>query len=176
MTSNGIFEEYQYDILFYSDYNFKSMCNKIEEKIVKQNLYINGGTLNFNNLTYSSDILIVCSKENELIGFNSLMLNRYDLYIIQIGIKNEHKKKGIGTQMMKIAISIAQQFNLKVSAHVRDYNIASQNMIKGLGFKKMSYNSSPNNHFYVLDSSLKMDDAISNKVIKKVKINEKLNN
>lgn len=174
MGSDINHDNYQYDILFRDDCHFKSTCNKIEEEIVKQNLFINGGTLNFNNLTYRSDILVVCFKENELIGFNSLMLNRDNLYIIQIGIKNEHKKKGIGTQMMKIAISIAQRFNLKVSAHVRDYNIASQNMINRLGFEKMPFNGSPNNPFYVLDNSLKMDDDISNKVIKKV-IN-KLNN
>ena len=133
-----------------TDY-FYQVCDYIEEYITKENLFINGGTLNYNSLTYDSDILLVVFDNKIPIGYNSIV--RYDdgLYIYQIAVKKKYQNKGIGTLMLKKAIEIADEENTFVTEHVMNYNIASQKMFLNLGFKKVSEDSKTGNGFYILN-------------------------
>ena len=140
-----------YDIIIPSDNKFISICDECEKEIVTPNLSKNGGTLNFSNLVYNSDILIVCYKEKEIVGFNSLVMNKNELYIYQIGVKPGYKNQKIGTNLMKLAIDIAKKKNLMITAHVREYNIYSKMMMESVGLKKIDEYSSTNNLFYLLD-------------------------
>ena len=140
-----------YIIVNKDDKRFKNVCNYIEKHIVKENLRENGGTLNFTNLTYNSDYLIICTKRFVPIGFNSIIQFDNNLYINQIGVKNKYKKQGIGTQMMQMVIDIATAADIAVSADVRDYNIASQKMFQSLGFEKIDEYSTEEGYYYELD-------------------------
>lgn len=140
-----------YDIIIPSDSKFISVCDECEEKIVTPNLSRNGGTLNFSNLVYNSDILIVCYKGKEIIGFNSLVMDENELYIYQIGVKPGYKNQKIGTSLMNLAIDIAKKKNLMVTAHVRDYNTYSKMMMESVGLKRIDEYSSKGNSFYLLD-------------------------
>ena len=130
---------------------FYQVCDYIENHITKENLSKNGGTLNYNNLTYNSDILLVASDNGIPIGYNSIVKYNKGLYIYQIAVKKEYQNKGIGTLMLKKAIEIAEEQNTFVTAHVMNYNIASQKMFLNLGFKKIDEDKKTGNGFYALN-------------------------
>jgi len=131
------------------DRKFDDICSYLEKNICNENLSENGGTLNYSNLTYGSDLLIVAFDKSKPVGYNSIVLIEDGVYIYQIALKNEYKHKGIGTSMMQVAIDFANNIDQNVFAHVRDYNTASQKMMEGLGFKKISDNKG--NYLYLLD-------------------------
>lgn len=127
---------------------FNKICAYCDKRIVEENLSINGGTLNYSGIIYDSDIIIVCFDKTKPIAFNSIVELDDSLYIYQIAVKNSHKKQGIGETLMHKAISIATCKNKAVTAHVRDYNEASNHLFKKLGFTAIEPGS---NTLYVLD-------------------------
>lgn len=128
-------EEYVYLTLTRKSEEFKKICDYLDKKIVDENLYRNGGTLNYSGLVYESDILIVCFKDNVPVGFNSVIELPEGYYIYQIAVSKEEKKKGIGKQLMQMIMDRAAANNKDIAAHVRDYNTASQKLFESLGFK-----------------------------------------
>lgn len=132
-----------------TDYFYK-ICNYIEENINRENLYTNGGTLNYSNLTYDSDILLVAFKDNIPVGYNSIVMCEDGYYIYQIAVKKEYQNSGIGTLMLKKAIKIAKDNKSFVIANVMNYNINSQKMFLKQGFKKMDENPITGDGLYAL--------------------------
>lgn len=128
---------------------FISLCSYLEANIVDENHSKNGGTLNYSNLTYYSDILLVAYKEDIPVAFNSLVFHKKDLlYCNQYVVKKEFQNKGIGKRIMESAMKIVDELNVDFSAHVKDYNIASQKVFTSLGFKKVGYLSEVDNYYY----------------------------
>jgi hypothetical protein len=68
------------------DKGFKKVCDYLESTIVKENLSINGGTLNHHSLTYNSDVLLVAVVENIIIGYASLVKIQNTCYVYQIAL------------------------------------------------------------------------------------------
>ena len=130
--------------------NFTEVCDYIEQYINRENLSINGGTLNYSNLTYDSYILLLAIDNGVPVGYNSIVVYEKGLYIYQIAVKKEYQNKGIGTLMLKKAIEIAKKHNTNVTAHVMNYNIASQKMFLKLGFQKVDEDKKTGNGFYYL--------------------------
>ena len=130
---------------------FYQVCNYIEENINRENLFKNGGTLNYSNLTYDSDILLVVFDNEIPVGYNSIVKYKGGLYIYQIAVKKKYQNKGIGTLMLRKAIKIAEEENTFVTAHVMNYNVASQKMFLNLGFKKIDEDKNTGNGFYILN-------------------------
>ena len=62
---------------------FQNACAVLEENITKENLVVNGGTLNYNGLTYESDILLVAVSDEKPVGYVSLVLVQDSLYVYQ---------------------------------------------------------------------------------------------
>lgn len=116
---------------------FKTICKYCDRKIVEENLSINGGTLNYSGIVYNSDYLIVCIDNNIPIAFNSIVELEDNIYINQIAVKNNRKKQGIATQLMQIAISMGESKEKAITAHVRDYNTASNHLFQKLGFQAL---------------------------------------
>lgn len=133
---------------------FYKLCNYIEEHINRENLFKNGGTLNYSNLTYESDILLIAFDNGIPVGYNSIVRYEDGLYIYQIAVKKEYQNKGIGTLMLRRAVEIADEENTFVTAHVMNYNFASQKMFLNLGFKKVSEDSKTGNGFYILNQKI----------------------
>ena len=88
---------------------FNHVCDYVEQNINRENLSINGGTLNYSNLTYESDILLVALDNGVPVGYNSIVTYEDGLYIYQIAVKKEYQNKGVGTLMLKKAIEIAKK-------------------------------------------------------------------
>ena len=130
---------------------FYQVCNYIEENINRENLFKNGGTLNYSNLTYDSDILLVVFDNEIPVGYNSIVKYKGGLYIYQIAVKKKYQNKGIGTLMLRKTIKIAEEENTFVTAHVMNYNVASQKMFLNLGFKKIDEDKNTGNGFYILN-------------------------
>jgi len=128
--------------------DFLEICSQLEETVVKDNLRQNGGTLNFSNLTYHSDILIVGFEGNTPVAFNSLIIHGSSLYVYQIAVKKEYQEKGIGKYLIDRAKQLASTLNLDVTAHVKKYNIASQKMFESCGFFRSAENSDDEDYFY----------------------------
>lgn len=157
---NSYIDNVEFRIIKANDTNFKDVCDYVEKNINKENLYINGGTLQNTGLTYKALFLIVAYKDNFPIAYNSVRQKVGDeLYISQIAVKKEFKRLGIGTKMMEIAIEIAKLNNKDVTAHVRYYNIPSIEMFKSLGFtqsmnltKKGSYKFTLNQKELTVDN------------------------
>jgi len=133
-----------------TDY-FNRMCDHVEEHINRENLSINGGTLNYRDLTYNSDILLIAFDNDIPVGYNSIVRYGGGLYIYQIAVKKEYQHKNIGTLMLRKAIEIADEQGTFVTAHVMNYNTASQKMFLKLGFKKVDENKETGNGFYILN-------------------------
>lgn len=128
---------------------FNRICAYCDKHIVQENLSINGGTLNYSGIVYDSDIMIVCFDKTKPVAFNSIVELEDCLYIYQIAVKNNNKQQGIGTELMQRAITIAKSKNKPVTAHVRDYNDASNHLFQKLGFEAVEPGS---NTLYVLDT------------------------
>lgn len=128
---------------------FNKLCNYCDKKIVTENLSINGGTLNYSGIVFDSDIIIVCFDKTKPVAFNSLVELEDSIYIYQIAVKNTHKNEGIGTELMQRAISIAKSKQKAVTAHVRDYNDASNHLFQKLNFNAIEPGS---NTLYVLET------------------------
>lgn len=137
-----------------TDYFFE-VCDFVEENINRENLSENGGTLNYSNLTYNSDILFIAFDKGIPVGYNSIVRYEDGLYIYQIAVKKEYQNKGIGTSMLRKAVEIADEENSFLTAHVMNYNSASQKMFLNLGFKKISEDPKTGNGFYVLNQRRK---------------------
>lgn len=131
---------------------FNDICNYLEQNITKENLSINGGTLNYKNLTYDSDVLFVAyDNDNEkLVGYNSVIKYEDGYYIYQIAVKKEFQNQGIGKQLALKSIELAESEKELLTAHIMEYNEASKRLFSSLGFKKLSVNNG--NGFYVLDT------------------------
>ncbi len=133
-------EEVKYDIRVIPNGSkeFFPLCQQLEQTITCENLRVNGGTLRFSSLIYKADEILVAYENGEPVGYNALVRADKSLYIYQIAVKKTHQHKGVGTAMMKAAISIAASENLNVTAHVMEYNEPSKGMFNSLGFKKLS--------------------------------------
>lgn len=128
---------------------FMEMCAQCELEIIPQNLKKNGGTLNYSNLTYESDFLILCVNSQKPIAFCSLViLDNADIYVYQIAVKKEYQKRGIGKKMIEISQRLASNLGVNVSAHVKEYNISSQRMFESCGFIKNDEYSDEDEFFY----------------------------
>jgi ribosomal protein S18 acetylase RimI-like enzyme len=139
------------------DKGFKKVCDYLESTIVKENLSINGGTLNHHSLTYNSDVLLVAVVENIIIGYASLVKIQNTCYVYQIALKKEFQQKGIGTGLIKRAIDIAEDNGLDLTANVMDYNTNSKKMFTRLGFEKIGY-TKENDGFYKYYQRRKTND------------------
>ena len=118
----------------------------------------NGGTLNYSNLTYESDLLILCLHEQKPIAFCSLViLDTAGIYVYQIAVKKEYQKRGIGKQMIEISRGLASNLGVSVSAHVKEYNISSQKMFEKSGFIKSDEYSDEDEFFYEYKQIIKDD-------------------
>ena len=138
-----------------TDY-FYQICDYLEKNINRENLYRNGGTLKYTNLTYNSHILFVAFDNDIPVGYNSIWKNLEGYYVAQIAVKKEYQNKGIGTLMMQKIIEIAESENKYITAHVMNYNTASQKMFLGLGFEKIREDEVTGNGFYILDQREKI--------------------
>lgn len=128
---------------------FMERCAQCESEIVPENLRKNGGTLNYHNLTYESDFLILCMQGDEPIGFCSLvMLDKQGLYVYQIAVKKEYQRMGIGAEMVGMTKQLASDLGINASAHVMAYNIGSQRTFEKCGFIKNIEYSSADEYYY----------------------------
>ena len=129
---------------------FYKICDYVEKNINRQNLSENCGTLNYSNLTYDSDILLIAFDNDIPVGYNSIVKYKGGLYVYQIAVKKEYQHKGIGTEMLRKAVEIADEQETFMTANIMDYNTASQKMFSRLGFKKIGENTATGNGFYAL--------------------------
>lgn len=139
---------FRYVIISNNSTAFSKICEFCDKYIVRENLRENGGKLNYNGLILSSKFLIVCIDERNIpIAFNSIVEWKEDYYIYQIVVKREHQQKGIGTELLKKIIEIAENDNKNVTSHVRSYNIESQRLFNKFDFEEIS---NGNNILYIL--------------------------
>ena len=149
-------EHYEIKSLDRNMETFIPTCDYLEANITSENLRENGGTLNFSNLTYESDILLVAFDKENPIGYNSVVKIRNGYYIYQIAVKKEYQHKGAGKMMMKQVMDMAAKEKVDVVAHAMNYNEASKGMLIGLGFKKVDEDKETGNGLYILKQKKKL--------------------
>ena len=113
---------------------FKSVCRILERRIVKENLVSNGGTLNYDNVTYESDHLLIALTGKKIIGYASILDGEDAYYIYQIAVGKEYQGQGVGSALVERVKAIAASENKNVTANIRDYNVNSRKMFTRLGF------------------------------------------
>ncbi len=137
----------EYRVVKSTDVDFQKVCKQCEE-IVLENLFSNGGTLQFRYLTYQADCIIIAQEEN-IIGFNALLVDFRDgFYVNQIAVKKNCQQKGIGTHLIVMSKDMADKLSLPVYAHVREYNIGSQKTFEKCGFKRDDTYRTEDSYFY----------------------------
>ena len=134
---------------------FLEICDYVEKNINRENLRENGGTLKYSNLTYNSDILLIAFNNDIPIGYNSVVECNGGYYIYQIAVKKEYQNMGIGTEMLRVIVNLAQNQDVGVSAHVMSYNEPSLKMFNSFGFKRVDESSKNGNNFLVLNQKVK---------------------
>ena len=86
---------------------FKSVCRILERRIVKENLVSNGGTLNYDNVTYESDHLLIALTGKKIIGYASILDSEDAYYIYQIAVGKEYQGQGVGSALVERVKAIA---------------------------------------------------------------------
>lgn len=110
------------------------------EMIALENHISNGGTLRYLNLVKNaSDYVLYCAYNNKVIGFLALtksFLYKNDIYLMQIAVKKQFQKMGIGTALIKYLKSHSKQYKY-ITSNVRKDNIPSQKLHEKNNFKKI---------------------------------------
>ena len=128
--------------------NFRDVFKYCADNVIPENLKENGGTLMFKRVVFQSDTVIIACDNEDIVAFNALRTRPEGLYINQIAVKNSHKRQGIGTELVELAKDYAKAKEMSVYCHVREYNVASQEMFKSCGFIKNDSLSTEDNFFY----------------------------
>lgn len=82
------------------------------------------------------DTFLVVEKDKEVIGFVIGIVQKKEGHILVIAIRDDFKRKGIGTFLMKKLIDIYKKKGItRLKLEVRVSNIAAISMYKNLGFK-----------------------------------------
>lgn len=140
----------EYRVVRKEDADFENVCARCEKEIVLENLVCNGGTLQFQHLTYSSDCIVVALESSNFVAFNALVINsNLGFYVNQIAVKKKQQRKGIGTTLITMGKDMADKLSLPVYAHVREYNIGSQRAFEKCGFEKEDTYRTQDSYFYV---------------------------
>ncbi|KYC53992.1 MAG: putative N-acetyltransferase [Candidatus Methanofastidiosum methylothiophilum] len=90
------------------------------------------------NFLYESyrDTFLVVETNKAIIGFVIGIVQKKEGHILVIAIKDEYKKKGIGTFLMKKLIEVYEKKGItQLKLEVRTSNLAAITMYKRLGFK-----------------------------------------
>ncbi|NYT14015.1 MAG: ribosomal protein S18-alanine N-acetyltransferase [Candidatus Methanofastidiosa archaeon] len=82
------------------------------------------------------DTFLVVEKDGEVIGFVIGIVQKKEGHILVIAIRDDFKRKGVGTFLMKKLIDIYKKKGItRLKLEVRASNIAAISMYKNLGFK-----------------------------------------
>ena len=128
--------------------NFEEVCRDCFENITKENLFTNGGTLKTEDAVFQADTIIVAMDDGLIVGYSALRASVHELYIIQIAVKNSHKRMGIGRELLNHVKKIAFSLSVEVTADIREYNQASQALFESNGFIRDEEISSADVFFY----------------------------
>ncbi|KYC45170.1 MAG: putative N-acetyltransferase [Candidatus Methanofastidiosum methylothiophilum] len=82
------------------------------------------------------DTFLVVEKDMDIIGFVIGIIQKKEGHILVIAIRDDYKRRGIGTILMKKLIEVYQKKGItKLKLEVRISNVAAISMYKNLGFK-----------------------------------------
>jgi len=79
--------------------------------------------------------IIVAKAEEKIIGYISVYDNEDSLDIMKIAVKEDYKRKKIGTRLLNFVID---NFNKKIFLEVRESNLRAINFYTRYGFAKIS--------------------------------------
>ncbi len=80
-------------------------------------------------------LFYVAEENGKIKGYILMHLFEEGLHIINIAVRKEARRKGIGTMMLKKAVNIAEEKNIPLLVlEVRESNIQAINLYKKFGF------------------------------------------
>lgn len=126
--------KYNYIFVNRDDKTFKSICNYLSKHVAKENYKENGGTLPKDDEISCADFIVICTKGLIPVGYNSILNLKDGLYINQIGVKNKYKQQGIGTEMMKTVMSLAEGAQRDIYTKVEEKEKIAQKFFESVGF------------------------------------------
>lgn len=100
----------------------------------------NKNFLNWSNMINNTNDyhVLLYEKNNEIIGFLNFSIVDYDLWISEIQIKDNFKKKGIMKQLIKYFTSLEICNNYKkIIIHINENNKISKDVFSHIGFKSI---------------------------------------
>ena len=109
--------------------------NKIENIIQDEYEFWNSNILK-SELLKSSCKYIVAKEADEILGFAGIFVTLDDVQIMNIVVKKNKRRMGIGNILLKNLINLAKQTNLEIlTLEVNSNNIPAQNLYKKFGFE-----------------------------------------
>lgn len=93
---------------------------------------------------------IKASINDEIVGFAGILINYDDIHIMNIVVKKEQRKKGIGKELLKALIELAKKENKEsLTLEVNEKNIPAIKLyekfnFENLGIRKRYYNNTDN--------------------------------
>ena len=115
---------FEYD-RFHSDNNIsKSLANKIKAEWAR------------NNCLERADKVFIIKDQNQILGFNSCIVEENSARIDLIAVRKNHKNKGIGKKLVIASLSYYGSKGMKsMKVGTQSNNLASLNLYYSLGFK-----------------------------------------
>ena len=85
---------------------------------------------------FHRDTFLVVERDKDVIGFVIGIVQKREGHILVIAIRDDYKKKGIGTFLMKRLIDAYEKKGItRLKLEVRASNVAALSMYRNLGFK-----------------------------------------
>lgn len=89
----------------------------------------------FQELTFPERYYIVAELEGEIVGYAGMSWVLDEGHITTIAVRSEHRRRGIGSLLLKKLIERARKESLSfLTLEVRESNVAAQNLYKKHGF------------------------------------------
>ena len=110
--------------------------NKIENIIQDEYDEFWNSNILKSELLKSSCKYIVAKEADEILGFAGIFVTLDDVQIMNIVVKKNKRRMGIGNILLKNLINLAKQTNLEIlTLEVNSNNIPAQNLYKKFGFE-----------------------------------------
>jgi len=85
---------------------------------------------------FHRDTFLVAEKDENVIGFVIGIVQKKEGHVLVIAIRDDYKKRGIGTFLMKKLIDAYKKKGItRLELEVRASNVAALSMYRNLGFK-----------------------------------------
>lgn len=88
-------------------------------------------------ITNASVVCKVGEINEQVVGFIVYELHKKKFHVASFAVAPDHRKQGVGRQLMQHLISMLNEERTRITMEVREKNLAAQKFCKAIGFKAL---------------------------------------